>query len=100
MRVQVTNMSPKSGSVLVYDREDDDDDLEERPPRLISVAAGASIEIAISQRGHLVAMGFEARVEPLPKRRKPKKPLRTKVGPSSTTRLSPSTTTTRRPITK
>jgi hypothetical protein len=80
MRVKVTNESAQAGRLLVDDGEHDD-----RPPRLREIPAGASLELAITQRGHLVAMGFEARVEPVPKR--PAKPRRTNRARASRVRI-------------
>ena len=73
MRVRVTNESARGGSLLIDDGDEDD----ERPPRLKKLAAGASIEVRIAQRGHLMVIGFKARVIPLARNRKPVVPTKT-----------------------
>jgi hypothetical protein len=64
MRVRVTNESARGGSLL----NDEGDEDNERPPRLKKLAAGASVELRITQRGHLMVVGFKARVVPLARR--------------------------------
>jgi len=71
MRVRVTNLSPTEGLFLVTYGDGD----EGKPPRLKKIAAGADVELAITQTGMLHVMGFEARVVPIPKRiREPENP--------------------------
>jgi hypothetical protein len=76
MRVSLTNESTEIGHFLVEDVDHDDD---ERPPKVREIAAGASLEVHVSQRGVLHVFGFNARVVPVPKRiRMPEKPPQTK----------------------
>jgi hypothetical protein len=69
MRIRVTNKSARAGSLLIDEGDEDD----ERPPRLKKLAAGASIEVRMTQRGHIVVVGFKARVVPLARNGKPEK---------------------------
>jgi hypothetical protein len=64
MRVRVTNEGRREGSLLV----DPGDDEDERPLRLRKLAAGSSVEVRMTQRGRIVAVGFRARFEPMPRR--------------------------------
>jgi hypothetical protein len=75
MRVRVTNESAHAGRLLVDHGDRDDDD---QPPRLKEVPAGASLELAITQRGMLEVLDFKAKVVPVPKHAKPEKPSKTK----------------------
>jgi hypothetical protein len=77
MRVRVTNESDSEGLFWVVDVDHDDE--EPRVPRLRKLAAAASIDVHVSQRGVLHVQGFKASIVPIPKRiRKPEKPAGTK----------------------
>jgi hypothetical protein len=67
MRVRVTNEGRREGSLLIDDGYPDDD----RPPRLKKLPAGKSVDVRITQRGHLTVVGFKARVVPVARNRKP-----------------------------
>jgi len=64
MRVRVTNQSKKEGLVLVTYGDGDED----KPPRVKKIAAGASLELAITQTGVLQVVDFKAKVVAVPKR--------------------------------
>jgi hypothetical protein len=70
MRVRVTNLGRREGSLLIDGGDPEDD----RPPRLKKLAGGKSVELRITQRGQLTVVGFKARVIPLA--RNPKVPTR------------------------